>query len=100
MFLAESAPAWDPILQYGAFGLCAFLAVGFFTFCRFLMRSHHEERVELVKALAGETETLRGICVTGQISLDNNTEALRRITEALKDRPCLAADSRVQGTPS
>jgi len=93
---AAAPAAWDPLLQYGAFGVCLVLMAGFFALCRMLLKNHREERGEFLKAFAGQSQEFKALSARTQGALENNTEALRRISEALGDRPCLAGDSRVR----
>lgn len=94
--LADAATQWEPVLQYGAFGLCVILCIGFYFFAMTLLRTHREERLSLVNELRRNSIELGSIALTGQRALDNNTAALARMTEALGDRPCMASDSRVK----
>jgi len=94
--LADAVTQWEPVLQYGAFGLCVILCIGFYLFTMTLLRTHREERVNLVSALKENAMELGALSLTAQKALNNNTIALERMTEALGDRPCLAKDSRVR----
>jgi hypothetical protein len=88
---------WSPVLQYGAFGLCVFLGTGFFAMTWLLLKGHREERQTLVATLDRQAANLLGLYQSSQKALDNNTEALERMSAALGDRPCLLRDSRVGG---
>jgi hypothetical protein len=93
---ADAATQWEPVLQYGAFGLCVFLGSGFFALTCLLLRGHKEERQALVATLDRQAAVLLTLYQGSQRALDNNTVALERMSAALGDRPCLAADSRVK----
>lgn len=96
--LAQTAGQWDPVLQYGAFGLCLVLTLGFFGFCVFLLRQHRDERKDLVSALGERASESKCLHQESLRAVDNSTQALRRLSEALKDRPCLISDSRIKPT--
>lgn len=65
-------------LQYGALGLCALM-----------MYYHRKERKELVSGIVRKEEDNREL-------FRQNLTVLSELREALKDRPCLKNDSRVE----
>ena len=87
-------------LDYGQLGLCALILLVAVLAGRWLVAGHRQDRAELLAALTSQTENVRILCTVAQKALDNNTEALRRMTEALRDRPCLMEDSRLHGRPT
>jgi hypothetical protein len=73
------------LLQFGAFGLCALMMYGMFE----LIKIHQKERAELVRSL--ERKESEKEAITEKVA-----KAINNIAEALKDRKCVAGDSRIK----
>ena len=83
-------------LQYGALGLCAIMGVGVFK----LLTDQRDER----EKMAAEAGRERNVLVEELQEKDkqfikvieSNTAGFNRLADALKDRPCIAEDSRTK----
>lgn len=104
------AAAWNPVLQYGAFGLClvsmALASLGF----RWLVAStakereklaarhekereelanrHERERQELARVLTHHAENAQSLAAKNMEVVTNNTMAVKAIIEGMEDLKC------------
>jgi len=81
-----------PFIQYGALGLCFLLVI-----------RNWREGTRLSDLLRGKDEKLERknaqiivMMEANRQALQNNTDAVRRLSEALEDRPCLKDDQRLR----
>ncbi len=77
-----------PMVQYGALGLCAIVVMFLCNYLKSLTAQHKEERAELVRSLKEkDTELLK--------TIQQNIDAYNRLSQLLRDRPCLMKDLRL-----
>jgi len=75
--IVSELPTLDPMLQYGALGLCAVMVCMNWLSSREMAKRLDESRERIVKLHATTISTLDRLC------------------QGLEDRPCLANDQRV-----
>jgi hypothetical protein len=78
----------SPYVEYGALGLCAVVVMFLCNYLKSLTAQHREERAELVQGLQTKDGELAKLT-------QQNTEAYNRLSQLLRDRPCLMKDSRI-----
>ena len=78
----------SPAVEYTALALCAIVVMFLCNYLKGLTTQHREERAELVESLKEKDDELA-------ILTKQNTESYNRLSQMLRDRPCLMKDSRM-----